>query len=197
MLILTDTTEQNWINMYKVEAEYTVLYFWDPNCGHCKKTTPKLQTLYEEKFKKRGIEVFAVAKATGDDFVAWKKFIRDNKLSFINVGLTKSVYDQAMKDPRPLLQKTTLESLNYSDTYDVYSTPRIFVLDKDKKIKFKQIGVEQLEEIMDDITGHKIRRQALSLRPNQTRRRTTLGFADCKSNLLRICRFIHFYLRRA
>jgi thiol-disulfide isomerase/thioredoxin len=155
MLILTDTTEQNWINMYKVEAEYTVLYFWDPNCGHCKKTTPKLQTLYEEKFKKRGIEVFAVAKATGDDFVAWKKFIRDNKLSFINVGLTKSVYDQAMKDPRPLLQKTTLESLNYSDTYDVYSTPRIFVLDKDKKIKFKQIGVEQLEEIMDDITGHK------------------------------------------
>ena len=120
-----------------------------------KNTTPKLQTLYEEKFKKRGIEVFAVAKATGDDFVAWKKFIRDNKLTFINVGLTKTIYDQAMKDPRPLLQKTTLESLNYSDTYDVYSTPRIFVLDKDKKIKFKQIGVEQLEEIMDDITGHK------------------------------------------
>lgn len=155
MLILTDTTEQNWINMYKVEAEYTVLYFWDPNCGHCKKTTPKLQTLYERKFKERGIEVFAVAKATGADFEAWKKFIRDNKLTFINVGLTRSIYDQAMKDPRPLLQKTTLESLNYSDTYDVYSTPRIFVLDKEKRIKFKQIGVEQLEEIMDDITGHK------------------------------------------
>lgn len=155
MLILTDTTEQNWINMYKIDAEYTVLYFWDPNCGHCKKTTPKLQTLYEKKFKDRNIEVFGVAKATGDDFEAWKKFIRDNKLTFINVGLTKNIYDQAMKDPRPLLQKTTLESLNYSDTYDVYSTPRIFVLDKDKKIKFKQIGISQLEEIMDDVTGHK------------------------------------------
>lgn len=155
LLILPDTTEQNWINMYHIKAEYTVLYFWDPNCGHCKKSTPKLQTLYEKKFKQRGIEVYAVAKATGDDFEAWKKFIVENGLKFINVGLTKNVYNEAMKDPRPLLQKTTLESLNYSDTYDVYSTPRIFVLDKDKKIKFKQIGVEQLEEIMDDITGHK------------------------------------------
>lgn len=154
MLILTDTTEQNWINMYKIPAEYTVLYFWDPNCGHCKKSTPKLQTLYEKKFKERNVEIYAVAKATGADFDAWKKFIRDNKLTFINVGLTKSIYDQAMKDPRPILQHTTLESLNYSDTYDVYSTPRIFVLDKDKKIQFKQIGISQLEEIIDNLTGH-------------------------------------------
>jgi len=155
MLILTDTTEQNWINMYKVEADYTILYFWDPNCGHCKKTTPKLQTLYEKKFKSRNIEIYAVAKATGDDFEAWKKFIIDHKLTFINVGLTKNIYNQAMKDPRPLLQYTTIESLNYSDTYDVYSTPRIFVLDKDKKIMLKQLGISQLEEIMDDFTGHK------------------------------------------
>lgn len=154
MLILTDTTETNWINMYKIDAEYLVLYFWDPNCGHCKKSTPKLQTLYEKKFKPRGVEVYAVAKATGDDFEDWKKFIIEHKLNFINVGLTKSVYDQAMKDPRPLLQKTTLESLNYSDTYDVYSTPRIFVLDKDKKIRFKQIGISALEMIIDDLTGH-------------------------------------------
>ena len=60
-----------------------------------------------------------------------------------------------MKDPRPLLQKTTLESLNYSDTYDIYSTPRVFVLDKDKKIMFKQLSIKQLEEVMDDVTGHR------------------------------------------
>ena len=155
MVILTDTTETNWINLYKVEAKYTVLYFWDPNCGHCKKTTPQLQTLYEKKFKDRNIEVYAVAKATGDDFAAWKKFIREHGLKFINVGLTKSVYEQAMKDPRPLLAHTTLESLNYSDTYDIYSTPRIFVLDQDKKIMFKQLSIKQLEEILDGLTGHK------------------------------------------
>lgn len=155
MLILPDTTEKNWINSYKIDAPYTVLYFWDPNCGHCKKTTPKLQTLYEEKFKSRGIEVYAVGKATGEDFEAWKKYIKDNNLTFTNVGLTKSVYEQAMEDPRPLMQHTTIQSLNYTDTYDIYSTPRIFILDKDKVIKFKQLSIGQLEEILDNLTGHK------------------------------------------
>jgi thiol-disulfide isomerase/thioredoxin len=154
MLILPDTTEENWINSYKVDAEYTILYFWDPNCGHCKKTTPKLQQLYEKKFKERGIEIFAVGKATGEDFEAWKKYIHENELTFTNVGLTKNVYNQAMEDPRPLLQKTTIQSLNYTDTYDIYSTPRIFVLDKNKVIKFKQLSIGQLEEILDDLTGH-------------------------------------------
>ncbi len=154
MLILTDTTEKNWINCYKIDAEYTVLYFWDPNCGHCKKTTPKLQVLYDKKFKDRNIEIYAVGKATGEDFEAWKKYIADEELTFINVGLTKNIYNTALEDPRPLMQHTTIQSLNYTDTYDIYSTPRIFILDKDKKIKFKQLSIGQLEEILDNLTGH-------------------------------------------
>jgi thiol-disulfide isomerase/thioredoxin len=155
ILILTDSTEKNWINSYAIPADFTVLYFWDPDCGHCKKTTPKLQVLYDKKFKERNIEVMAVGKATGEDFEKWKDYIKKNKLTFVNVGLTKSVYNIAMDDPRPLLQKTTLESLNYTDTWDIYSTPRIFILDKDKKILFKQLSIGQLEEILDNLTGHK------------------------------------------
>ena len=154
MLILPDSTEENWINFYQIDAKYKILYFWDPNCGHCKKTTPKLQTLYEKKFKERGIEIYAIGKATGDDFEDWKDFIRKHNLTFTNVGLTKNVYNQAMEDPRPLLQKTTLQSLNYTDTYDIYSTPRIFVLDENNVIRFKQLSVGQLEEILDNLTGH-------------------------------------------
>ncbi|MBL7899535.1 MAG: redoxin domain-containing protein [Crocinitomicaceae bacterium] len=154
-IILTDSTERKWISLYDVDAEYTVLYFWDPNCGHCKTQTPKLQQLYEQKLKKRGVEVYAVAYATGDAFADWKKFIQDNKLTFINVGLTKTIYEQMMRDVSPLLQYTTMESLYYSDVYDVYSTPKVFVLDKNKKIIIKQISVETLEVYMDEITGHK------------------------------------------
>lgn len=153
-IILTDSTEQNWINLYQVEAKYTILYFWDPNCGHCKKSTPKLQMLYEKKFKDYGVEIFAVGKATGDDFEDWKEFIVKNNLQFINVGLTKNIYNQAIEDPRPLLKYTTIESLNYSDTYDIYSTPRVFVLDEKKKIIAKQLSVHQLEKMMDHLTGH-------------------------------------------
>ena len=154
MLILTDTTEENWINSYKIDADYTVLYFWDPNCGHCKKTTPKLQHLYDEKFKKRNIEIYSIGKATGEDFEAWKKYIHENELTFINVGLTKNIYEIAMDNPRDLLKHTTLQSLNYTDTYDIYSTPRIFILDENKKILFKQLSIGQLEEILDNLTGN-------------------------------------------
>lgn len=153
---LVDTTDVNWRDFYSLKSDYTILYFWDPECGHCKKTTPKLQTLYEKKFKDRNVEIFAVGKATGEDFEKWKKFIRENKLSFINVGLTKSLYEQATADPRRFIPKyTTLESLNYHDTYDIYATPRIFVLDKDKKIIAKQLTISQLEDFIDRVQNVK------------------------------------------
>jgi thiol-disulfide isomerase/thioredoxin len=154
-VILRDTTDKNWRGFYDLKSEYTILYFWDPECGHCKKITPKLQKLYAEKLKARNVEVFAVGKATGDDFEKWKKFIRDNKLSFINVGLTKTLYEEAVQDARPLLKYTNIESLNYHDTYDLYATPRIIVLDKDKKIIAKQLTISQLEDLMDRLQNIK------------------------------------------
>ena len=148
---LRDTTDVNWKDFYSLKSDYTILYFWDPECGHCKKTTPKLQQLYAQKLKARNIEVFAVAKAIGEDFVLWKKFIRDNNLTFINVGLTEALYKAAMQDARQFVPKyTTLEALNYSKTYDIYSTPRVFVLDKDKKIIAKQLSISQLEDFLDN-----------------------------------------------
>lgn len=154
-VILRDTTDKNWRGFYDLKSEYTILYFWDPECGHCKKITPKMQKLYAEKLKARNVEVFAVGKATGDDFEKWKKFIRDNKLTFINVGLTKSLYEEAVKDALPLMKFTNIESLNYHDTYDLYATPRIIVLDKDKKIIAKQLTISQLEDLMDRLQNIK------------------------------------------
>lgn len=153
-VILTDTTSQNWRDFYSLESDYIILYFWDPGCGHCKKETPKLEKLYTEKLKARNVEVFAVGKATGSEYEDWKAFIRKNKLSFINVGLTDPIYKQAKENPMTLIpSKTTLESLNYQDTYDIFSTPRVWILDKDKKIIGKGLGVAQIEEFLDRLQG--------------------------------------------
>lgn len=152
-LTLPDSTEQKWHQLYGMDNEYTILYFWDPNCGHCKKTTPKLEKLYKEKFKERNIGIYAVAKATGDDFEDWKEFIIKHDLTFLNVGLTKNVFNKAMEDPTAYAHVTDSESLNYARTYDVYSTPRVFVLDKDKKILAKQLSIAQLEDYLDHLQG--------------------------------------------
>lgn len=149
---LRDTSDVKWIDYYSLKSEYTILYFWDPECGHCKKTTPKLEELYSKKFKNRNIEIFSIGKAVGDDFVKWKQFIKDNKLTFINVAVTESLYKAALEDARQFVPKfTSLEALNYQSTFDIYSTPRVFVLDKDKKIIAKQLSISQLEDMMDKL----------------------------------------------
>lgn len=152
-LVLLDSTNGNWENLYKTDAEYTILYFWDPQCGHCKKITPKLGELYDKKWKDRDVEVFAVGKAIGEDFDKWKAFIQTNNLDFINVAVTDSLYTVAKQDARQLMAYTTLESLNYQQTYDIYASPTVFVLDKDKKIIGKKLTISQLEDLIDRLQG--------------------------------------------
>ena len=43
---------------------------------------------------------------------------------------------------------TTLKSLNFRTTFDVFATPKVFLLDKNKKIIGKQIGAEQMGDIL-------------------------------------------------
>jgi thiol-disulfide isomerase/thioredoxin len=153
-LILPDSTNEKWYNLHELESEYVILFFWDPECGHCKKETPKLQKLYANKLKDRNVAIFAVGKATGEDFENWKAFIKKHNLSFINVGVTEKIYQQAKENPRSLIpSKTTLESLNYQETYDIYSTPRVWILDKDKKIVAKSLSVAQIESFLDRLQG--------------------------------------------
>jgi thiol-disulfide isomerase/thioredoxin len=162
-LILRDTSDTKWVNMYDIKADYTILYFWDPECGHCKKVTPKLNELYEKKLKARNVEVYAIGKAVGKDFVNWKKFIRENKLSFINVAVTDKLYEDAKKEAEKFVplypgekgKPTTLESLNYQTTYDIFSTPVVYILDKDKKIIAKRLSISQIEDFLDNMQNKK------------------------------------------
>ena len=91
----------------------------------------------------------------GEEFEKWKKFITTHGLTFINVGLTKSVYEEAQENAYNIIKNhnTTLESLNYTKTYDIASTPRIFILDENNKILYKRLSISQLEEIMDRLQG--------------------------------------------
>gem|GEM_PF-5053532 len=74
----------------------------------------------------------------------------ENNLEFINVAVTDELYNAAMKDARQFVPKyTTIKSLNYQTTYDIFSTPKVFVLDKDKKIIAKSLSISQLENLID------------------------------------------------
>ncbi len=122
-VILPDTTARVLKSLHDVKANLTILFFWEPGCSHCQKEAPKLKALYD-KYKKEGVEVFAVdIEANMEE---WKGFIKKHSLNWINTAnLFKHYY--------------------FREMYDIYSTPVIYLLDRDKIIRAKRLNVDQLE----------------------------------------------------
>ena len=73
------------INLYEVKAKLTALYFWDPDCGNCSKTTDKLLPVYN-KYKDKGFEIFGVCSKSWKDIEKCKKKIKDKAMDFINTS---------------------------------------------------------------------------------------------------------------
>ena len=126
--LIMDSYKGIFVSLYDVEKEFTILYFWEPDCGHCKEATPKLRTYYE-KAKNDNIEIFAVC--TTADKAKWSKYIEENKLTWING------WDPERKS-------------HFDNFYNVQSTPMVYVLDKEKKIIAKKISVEDLGSFIDN-----------------------------------------------
>ena len=120
------------LNLSSVSADYLILVFWDVDCGHCQKEIPKLIEVYNDlKKEKKDVKVFGVY--TLHEGEKYLKYIAEKGLTdWINV------YDGAHIN-------------NVTVKYDVYSTPVIYVLDKNKTIKAKRIGVEQIREVLQSM----------------------------------------------
>ncbi len=115
-------------SLNNIKAKYTVLYFWDPDCGHCQKETPKLVELYNRVLHSNyHLEVYAVGCIS--ELGPWRKYIREKKLPWINVV-------------------DALNNQHYKSTYDIYSTPVIYILDENKKIIAKRLETDQIEEFL-------------------------------------------------
>jgi thiol-disulfide isomerase/thioredoxin len=123
--------EKTFLKLSSIKAKYTLLVFWDVDCSHCQVEIPKLIDLYHQLLKdKIDIKVFSVY--TLQDFNKYKKYVEEKKLDWINV------YDGVHYN-------------NLKDKYDIYSTPVIYILDKDKKIKAKRIDVDQIKPILTEL----------------------------------------------
>jgi hypothetical protein len=79
---LQDTLGRDY-QLYDIDAKYTVLYFYDPDCGHCKKSTPDLYDAYAD-LQSKNVEVLAICTTT--DGKRWHEFIVDNDLEWINLA---------------------------------------------------------------------------------------------------------------
>lgn len=152
-LILADTSEKKWVDFYKLPNKYNLLVFWDPDCGHCKKEIPKLTKLYQE-FKKENIDIEFIGIGTNLENDKWRKFIKEKKLEWINI----SDFPDANENAKEYIydkRLTTLESLNFRLTYDIFSTPQIYLIDKEKKIIGKKLNALSLGKMVEHLEKKK------------------------------------------
>lgn len=126
MIMLDDNLQQ--VSLYGIKKKYTVIYFYDPDCGHCKKETPKLHDFY--KNTKHDVEVFAVSADTS--MVKMKNYIAKNNLTWISANGPRTV------------------TPHYQKLYDANTTPTIYLLDEKKKIIAKKLEATRIEEFLDN-----------------------------------------------
>ncbi|MEM9888871.1 MAG: redoxin domain-containing protein [Bacteroidota bacterium] len=140
--IKMQTQDKQEFDLYSVDAPYTVMLVWDPDCGHCKKSMPAIKEFYEE-FKDKGVEVFAICN---------KSWERDDDGN-INLDEVKKCWEYI--EEKEIGQWVNVvdpfHRSRYKSLYFIQSTPKIFVLDKDKKIVSKGISGEQLSDVMSRI----------------------------------------------
>jgi peroxiredoxin len=133
---LIDTAGKT-VSLYETQANFTVVVFWDPDCGKCKEEVPKMDSLYNTEWKGENVKVYAVMVAE-NNIVDWKKFIQKYGRDWIHVHQTIDMRAEEEKNKVP----------NFHQLYDVRSTPTIYLLDKDKRIIAKNLSLEDMDRVM-------------------------------------------------
>ena len=127
--------------LYNVAADYTVVVFWDPTCGHCKEELPHLDSVYRANWQAHNVKMYGVLSADSKEDLKqeWLKYIREHNLKdWVNVYQTKE-----METANSAAQKP-----GYRQLYDVTLTPTIYLLDKEKHIIAKKLTWQQLDDLL-------------------------------------------------
>ena len=123
--------DNNYKKLYDIGGtDVTIIYFYEPSCGHCRKTMPKVGEFAKKYASDPRIKVVGVYML--EDKEEWTKFIEEADLSaIVNVW-----------DPNR-------ESF-YWYYFNTSTTPMVYVMDKEHKIFAKKIDVDTLYLIAEN-----------------------------------------------
>ena len=126
-------------DLYDVKADYTLICFWDPSCGHCKEELPRIDSIYRASWKKKGVKIYAVLN-DHEKKKDWVNYIKEHKMGdWLHVYETPEKEKEISDSKRP----------SYRQLYDVTQTPTILMLDKDKRIIGKRLSFLQLNDMLE------------------------------------------------
>ncbi len=125
-----ESVDGEFFNLHQIDKKLTVVIIYEPNCSHCKIFTPQLYNDIYLKYKDKGLETFAIYSM--DNKEEWVDFLEKHKMwDWINVWDKEHVS-------------------RFKISYDARKTPRIFILDENKKIIAKDLSIEQLDFVIGE-----------------------------------------------
>ncbi len=116
-------------NMYDINAKYTVLVFYATDCGHCQKEMPIVAEQYDKILADK-IDAKIITLYSKHEYEEWKKFIKDKNMQKLINGIEGIPINDLQKK------------------FDVFSTPVIYIINKEKKIIAKRMDAEKIYEII-------------------------------------------------
>lgn len=122
------------VSLHAVDAKYTLLIFWSPDCGHCEEEIPRIDSAIRASgMDKKGMKVVAVN--IDRETEKWQRIIKNKKLDgWIHV------YDPERKS-------------DFRAKYDVYGTPSVYLLDDKKIIRGKKLDHENMLTVVEILEG--------------------------------------------
>jgi thiol-disulfide isomerase/thioredoxin len=120
----------NPVKLSKIIADYTLVLFWASWCPHCAETLPEIEKIYLQNEKSK-FEIVAISLDKEKN--EWEEAVKYLNFSWINCCDLKSWDSPAAVD------------------YNVYATPTMFLLDKNKKIVSKPITINELKDELKKI----------------------------------------------
>jgi thiol-disulfide isomerase/thioredoxin len=136
--LFMNSMDGNPLYLHTTSANYTVVVFWDPTCGHCQTEIPRINRLHKNEWKNLDLSIYAVNMNT-DVNTEWKKFIETHQLSSWNhVSPAKEVsgnYSQI--------------DVDYQTLYNIEQTPVFYLLDKNKTIIAKNIDPQDYLKLIN------------------------------------------------
>jgi thioredoxin-related protein len=114
-LVLSDTSETKWFSSYNMPRKYRVLWFYDQTCPTCNKESKELKAVHDSlaRIGQLNFDVYAVNRT--EDIDRWKKYIRENDYTWINVGGKQG-------------------NVDWTEVYKVKTNPQFFIINQEKKI---------------------------------------------------------------
>jgi len=122
------------VSLHDLDAKYTLLVFWSPDCGHCEEEIPRIDSAMKaEGLYKKGMKVVGVN--IDRETEKWQRIIKNKKLdNWIHV------YDPERKS-------------DFRAKYDVYGTPSVYLLDQKKIIRGKKLDHQNMLTVIEILEG--------------------------------------------